>query len=55
MCVDGETKMGGGTERALNKLLGYLSDEPQTIVWPVREEHFEQNQGAPRPTNYRPS
>ena len=36
--VRGETKMGGGTERALNKLLGYLSDEP-------REQ--SQNGGAP--------
>ena len=35
--VRGETKMGGGTERELNKLLGYLSDEP-------REE--EQNEGG---------
>ena len=37
--VRGETKMGGGTERALNKLLGYLSDEP-------REEE-EQSAGTP--------
>ena len=36
--VRGSTKMGGGTERELNKLLGYLSDEP-------REE--EQNAGTP--------
>ena len=36
--VRGKTKMGGGTERELNKLLGYLSDEP-------REE--EQNAGTP--------
>jgi len=35
--VRGSTKMGGGTERELNKLLGYLSDEP-------REE--EQNEGG---------
>ena len=27
--VRGSTKMGGGTERELNKLLGYLSDEPR--------------------------
>ena len=37
--VRGETKMGGGTERALNKLLGYLSDEP------LEEE--EQSAGTP--------
>jgi hypothetical protein len=36
--VRGATKMGGGTERELNKLLGYLSDEP-------REQ--EQTEGAP--------
>jgi len=36
--VRNRTKMGGGTERELNKLLGYLSDEP-------REE--EQNEGTP--------
>ena len=36
--VRGITKMGGGTERELNKLLGYLSDEP-------REE--EQTEGTP--------
>ena len=36
--VRGKTKMGGGTERELNKLLGYLSDEP------IEEE---QNVGTP--------
>jgi len=36
--VRGKTKMGGGTERELNRLLGYLSDEP------VEEE---QNVGTP--------
>ena len=35
--VRGKTKMGGATERELNRLLGYLSDEP-------REE--EQNEGG---------
>jgi hypothetical protein len=37
--VRGKTKMGGATERELNRLLGYLSDEP-------REEE-EQNAGTP--------
>ena len=36
--VRGKTKMGGGTERELNKLLGYLSDEPI---------EGEQNAGTP--------
>lgn len=36
--VRNRTKMGGGTERELNKLLGYLSDEP------IEEE---QNVGTP--------